>query len=121
MGAPEAAKRLGLGLRQVYRLIDGGEIPAYLMGRLVRLKRADVETYARSMLFPPRTKTQQVRAYLHEHRGKWVAPAEVVEAVGCGRSLPPRVVTAMNAERPGSVEIAGGSSATRYRMVGRTI
>ena len=38
-----AARRLGLPTRDLYRLIDAGELPAYKFGRTVRLRTADVE------------------------------------------------------------------------------
>ncbi|MGH9263067.1 MAG: helix-turn-helix domain-containing protein [Acidimicrobiales bacterium] len=43
----EAARRLGLPTRELYRLIDRGEVPAYKFGRTVRLLAADVEEYLR--------------------------------------------------------------------------
>ena len=45
MTTAEAADRLGVGLRALYRLIDEGRLPAYKMGRLIRLRTAEVEGY----------------------------------------------------------------------------
>ena len=41
----EAASRLGVTARELYRLIDVGELPAYKDGRDIRLRLADVEAY----------------------------------------------------------------------------
>lgn len=47
MGTAEVCTRLGVRLRELYRLIDAGELPAYKIGRLIRLRTSDVEDYAR--------------------------------------------------------------------------
>lgn len=41
----EAAVRLGVAPRELYRLVDVGELPAYKHGRDIRLKVADVDAY----------------------------------------------------------------------------
>jgi excisionase family DNA binding protein len=33
----EAAERIGVSVRRLYRLIDEGEVPAYRMGRVIRV------------------------------------------------------------------------------------
>ena len=38
-----AAKRLGIYYRTLYRRIDRGEVPAYKMGRLIRLRVHELE------------------------------------------------------------------------------
>ena len=43
----EAARRLGIPTRALYRLIDHDQLPAYKFGRTVRLLVADVEEYLR--------------------------------------------------------------------------
>ena len=43
----DAARRLGIPTRELYRLIDRGELPAYKFGRIIRLQAADVEEYRR--------------------------------------------------------------------------
>lgn len=43
--AAEASERLGISRQQLYRLIDRGHLPAYRIGRLIRLRVADVEAY----------------------------------------------------------------------------
>ena len=41
----EAASRLGIAPRELYRLIDVGELAAYKDGRDIRLREADVDAY----------------------------------------------------------------------------
>ncbi len=41
----DAARRLGMPTRELYRLIDEGRLPAYKFGRTVRVLREDVEAY----------------------------------------------------------------------------
>jgi len=43
MGVPDAALHLGITNRAVYRLIDEGSLPAYKLGRVIRLRRQNVE------------------------------------------------------------------------------
>jgi excisionase family DNA binding protein len=38
IGTPEACARLGVTLRTLYRFIDEGQLPAYKMGRVIRLQ-----------------------------------------------------------------------------------
>lgn len=45
IGTPAAAERLGLDVQDLYRLIDHGRIPAYRFGRIIRLRRADVDDF----------------------------------------------------------------------------
>lgn len=45
MGTVEAAGYLGIVLRTLYRVIDRDQIPAYKFGRVIRLRRADVDAY----------------------------------------------------------------------------
>ncbi|TML19140.1 MAG: helix-turn-helix domain-containing protein [Actinobacteria bacterium] len=39
MSTAEAARRLGITPRTLYRFIDEGQLPAYRFGRVIRLKR----------------------------------------------------------------------------------
>ena len=45
MGTSEVADLLGITVRALYRLIDEGELPAYKVGRLIRLRTAEVEAW----------------------------------------------------------------------------
>lgn len=41
----EAIARLGVSPRELYRLVDAGELPAYKHGRDIRLRGDDVDAY----------------------------------------------------------------------------
>lgn len=45
VGTTEAAERLGVVPRTLYRLIDEGAIPAFKMGRVIRLKESDLDAF----------------------------------------------------------------------------
>lgn len=48
-----ASERLGIGLRTLYRLIDGGELPAYKFGRVIRLRSNEVEEFVQRSRIKP--------------------------------------------------------------------
>jgi excisionase family DNA binding protein len=45
LGVPALARKLGVTMRTVYMILDTGQLPAYRIGRVIRIKRADVERY----------------------------------------------------------------------------
>lgn len=45
IGTPDAAKRLGVTVQDLYRLIDQGRIPAYRFGRIIRLRLAELDEF----------------------------------------------------------------------------
>ncbi len=45
LSTAEAAKRLGINTRTLYRFIDGGDIAAYKFGRVIRVQAADVDAF----------------------------------------------------------------------------
>jgi excisionase family DNA binding protein len=53
LGTKEAAGRLGVTLRSLYRFIDEGDLTAYKFGRVIRLKQADVDRYVESCRIQP--------------------------------------------------------------------
>jgi excisionase family DNA binding protein len=55
MSTQEAARRLGITPRTLYRLVDEGALPAYKMGRVFRLKLADVDAFMESSRIQPGT------------------------------------------------------------------
>ena len=61
MGVPEAAEYLGVGLRTVYSFIDKGWIPAYKLGRVIRVKTADVDAFLESRRIEPGALTHLYR------------------------------------------------------------
>ena len=63
LSTQEAASRLGVTTRTLYRFVDEGSLPAYKMGRVFRLKEADVDAFIEASqvepgslkhLYPPR-------------------------------------------------------------------
>jgi excisionase family DNA binding protein len=45
LGTTEAAERLGVVPRTLYRMIDEGLVPAYKMGRVIRVKESDLDAF----------------------------------------------------------------------------
>ena len=45
MSTGEAARRLGVTVRTLYRLIDESELPAYKFGRVIRLQEGEVDAF----------------------------------------------------------------------------
>ena len=53
MSTQEAARRLGVTARTLYRFVDEGALPAYKMGRVFRLKQSDVDAFIEGARIPP--------------------------------------------------------------------
>lgn len=53
LNTDDAAKRLGITTRTLYRFIDKGEITAYRFGRVFRLKGEDVVAFIESCRVEP--------------------------------------------------------------------
>ena len=53
LSTPAAAKRLGITSRTLYRFIDEGQLPAFKFGRVIRLKKVDVDAYIESCRVEP--------------------------------------------------------------------
>jgi excisionase family DNA binding protein len=53
LGTTEAAERLGIVPRTLYRLIDEGHIPAYKMGRVLRVKVDDLDAFLETTRVQP--------------------------------------------------------------------
>ena len=51
----EAAKRLGITTRTLYRFIDEGQLPAYRFGRVIRLKEDDIASFIDDCRIEPGT------------------------------------------------------------------
>ncbi len=45
LSTKDAAERVGITARTLYRMIDEGRLPAYKFGRVLRLKVADVDAF----------------------------------------------------------------------------
>jgi excisionase family DNA binding protein len=55
IGTPEACARLGVTLRTLYRFIDEGQLPAYKMGRVIRLQAHEVDAFIEKARIVPGT------------------------------------------------------------------
>lgn len=55
IGTPEACARLGVTLRTLYRFIDEGQLPAYKMGRVIRLQAHEVDAFIERARIVPGT------------------------------------------------------------------
>ncbi len=53
LSTAEAARRLGITSRTLYRLIDEGQLPAYKFGRVIRLREGDVEAFIEASRVEP--------------------------------------------------------------------
>lgn len=69
LGTTDAAEYLGIVPRTLYRIIDKGGIPAYKLGRVIRLRRSDLEAFLAahrlapgsiSNLYPPPRGGQEI-------------------------------------------------------------
>jgi excisionase family DNA binding protein len=55
LSTAEAARRLGITARTLYRFIDEGQVPAYRFGRVIRLKEAEVDAFIENCRIEPGT------------------------------------------------------------------
>jgi excisionase family DNA binding protein len=55
LSTQEAARRLGITTRTLYRFVDQGDLPAYRMGRVIRLQSADVDEFIAGSRIEPGT------------------------------------------------------------------
>lgn len=55
LGAPAAASVLGIRLKTLYGLINSGDLPAYKIGRVIRLRRTEVMAYVERCRIKPGT------------------------------------------------------------------
>ena len=53
LGTTAASHYLGITPRTLYRLIDRGQIPAYALGRVFRVRRTDLDRYLESVRVAP--------------------------------------------------------------------
>ena len=55
MSTADAASRLGITARTLYRFIDEGQLPAYRFGRVIRLKATEVDAFIENCRIEPGT------------------------------------------------------------------
>ncbi|MEX0835533.1 MAG: helix-turn-helix domain-containing protein [Nitriliruptor sp.] len=53
LSTKEAARRLGIANRTLYRLIDEGQVTAYKFGRVIRIQESDVEGFIEAARIAP--------------------------------------------------------------------
>ena len=53
LSTKEAAERLGVTLRSLYRFIDEGDLVAYKFGRVIRIQETDVDGFIRASRIAP--------------------------------------------------------------------
>lgn len=53
LSTAEAAKRLGVTVRTLYRFINEGQLAGYRMGRVIRLKATDVDAFINHQRIEP--------------------------------------------------------------------
>lgn len=55
LSTADAARSLGITPRTLYRFIDQGELPAYRFGRVIRVKKKDVDAFIEAARIEPGT------------------------------------------------------------------
>lgn len=55
MGSTQAAARLGITPRTLYRLIDHGDLHAHRVGRLIRIRSDEIDRYLEQATIQPGT------------------------------------------------------------------
>ena len=53
LSTKEAAERLGVTLRSLYRFIDEGDLVAYKFGRVIRIQQTDVDGFIAASRITP--------------------------------------------------------------------
>ena len=53
LSTAEAANRLGINTRTLYRFIDAGELTAYKFGRVIRVKASDLDSFVEGAKVEP--------------------------------------------------------------------
>lgn len=55
MGTKKGAAYIGVTQRTLYRLIDDGQVPAYKIGRVIRVRRDDLDDFLEVSRIEPGT------------------------------------------------------------------
>ena len=53
LGAPSAAACLGIQVHTLYRLVDEGGLPSYRIGRVLRIRRSDLDEWLEGQRVQP--------------------------------------------------------------------
>jgi excisionase family DNA binding protein len=55
MSSNQAAERLGVSLRTLYKFVDEGLVPAYKFGRVIRLREHEIDAFIEASRIAPGT------------------------------------------------------------------
>ena len=55
LSTQEVSRRLGITTRTLYRFVDQGDLAAYRMGRVIRLKATDIDIFIEASRIAPGT------------------------------------------------------------------
>ena len=55
LGTAATAKQLGITTRTLYRFLDEGALASYRFGRVIRIKKSDIDTFVTSCKVVPGT------------------------------------------------------------------
>jgi|SRR5579875_82508 len=105
IGTPEACARLGVTLRTLYRFIDEGQLPAYKMGRVIRLQEHEVEQFIQNARIAPGTLEHLYPEARPSRGGRGTAADGVQGGTEDERPKPGR--GRRTAKAPGGAEAAG--------------
>lgn len=53
LGTPKAADRLGVSQKTLYKMINQGDLPAYKLGRNIRVRSSDLESFLENRRVTP--------------------------------------------------------------------
>lgn len=75
LSTADAAKSLGITTRTLYRFINQGDLPAYRFGRVIRVKRVDIDAFIDANRIEPGSL---------DHLSPDSAPADTEDTVDAG-------------------------------------
>jgi excisionase family DNA binding protein len=81
LGVPSLARQLGVTIRALYQILDAGELPAYRIGRVIRIQRVDVEAF-RERTRGKRGELSRIRQHVEHSR----AGADVLTRQACAEA-----------------------------------
>ncbi len=55
LSSNQAAERLGVSLRTLYKFVDEGLVPAYKFGRVIRLREHEIDAFIEASRIAPGT------------------------------------------------------------------
>jgi excisionase family DNA binding protein len=79
LSTKDAAERLGITLRSLYRFIDEGDLIAYKFGRVIRLQQSDVDRFIEASRIEPGS-LEHLYPEVKGTNGRMPLPAKVLPA-----------------------------------------